>query len=81
MQFHYVVVSLKSVPRSRLTQGLTFFRPLADDTFYLRYESKYRNLGVDVFVHVIDGVKSESEFVEAFQSILARYRRLKVIKQ
>jgi len=72
-RFHYVIVSLKSVPRSRVTQALSSFRLLEDGSLYLRFESRLLNTAGDVFVHVIGGVKSEPEFTHAFRSILARH--------
>jgi hypothetical protein len=73
VQFHYVIVSLKAVPQSRVTQALSSFRSLDDGALHRRDESKLGHPAADTFVHVIDGVKSESKFADAFRSILARY--------
>ena len=72
VQMHYVIVSLKSVPRNRVTEALSTFQSLDDATFHRVYESDCRPT-VDVFVHVIGGVKSEAEFSETFRTMIRRY--------
>jgi hypothetical protein len=72
-RLHYVIVSLKSVPRSRVIDMLPSFCLLDDGALHLKPESKIGDKSADVFVHMIDGVKSESEFADAFLSIIARY--------
>jgi nucleoside 2-deoxyribosyltransferase len=71
VHFHYVVVSLRPVPRSRITQALSSYRQLEDGTMHCRY---YRNRPYeDVFVSVISGIKSVIEFAANFRIILERY--------
>ncbi len=78
-QFHYIVVSLKSVPRARVTGALCSYSSSEDGTLHWRYKSESRNSVpvTDVFVHVIDGVKSESEFEDALRSIINRLETMK----
>ncbi len=81
VESHYFVVSLKFVPPSRVSQGLSSSASMRNKTFHRTKESKIGNNGVDVFVHVIDAVRSESEFVDAFRLILDRYRLQKRARQ
>ena len=72
VQFHYIVASLRSVPKSRVTQTLYSYRLLEDGTMHHHY-ARQTSPETDVFVHVISGIISQTEFADAFRSILARY--------
>jgi hypothetical protein len=66
---HYIVVSLKSIPRPRITEALPSFHQENNATLVLEKKSTHANLST-TFVHIIDGVKSKSEFVPALRDIL-----------
>jgi hypothetical protein len=73
VELHYVFISLSAVPQSRVTGALSHFQPLDQVTFYRKYD--YKNLPNDpndLYVHVIGGVKSETEFNDLFNSVLSR---------
>ena len=72
MQLHDIIVSLRSVPRSRVTQALSSFHLLDDGALHRRYESTSRP-ALDVFVHVISGIQSQPEFTDVLRSVFARY--------
>lgn len=72
LQLHYLVVSLKSVPVPRVKQALPSFRVLEDGSYHHGTESE-SGLSVDIFVHVLGGVRSQSEFADDIRSIFARY--------
>jgi hypothetical protein len=72
MQLHYIIVSLRAVARSRVTQALSSFHLLDDGVLYRRDESASRPAS-DVFVHVISGVQSQPEFTDVWRSVFARY--------
>lgn len=72
VKFHYIVASLRSVPKSRVTQALPSYRLLEDGTMYNHYERK-TSPETDLFVHVLSGIQSQMEFTDAFLNVLARY--------
>jgi hypothetical protein len=72
VHFHYVVASLGSVPSSRVTQSLSSYRLLEDGVMHTKDIWEHRP-ETDIFVHVISGIQSQTEFANAFRSILARY--------
>lgn len=72
VHFHYVVVSLRSVPISRATQALSSYRLLEDGAMHNHYSRK-TSPKTDVFVHVLSGIQSQTEFADDFRSLLARY--------
>jgi hypothetical protein len=71
-EVHYVVSSLAAVPRSRVTSALPGFTCLDETTAHEKYQSALRP-DVDVYAHVIAGVKSEQEFADSFRSKLDKY--------
>jgi len=72
VQFHYIFGSLKSVPRSRVTQALPSYRLLDDGAMHLHRVLR-SDPETDIFVHVISGIQSQTEFADALRSIFARY--------
>jgi len=72
LELHYFVTSLAAVPRSRVVSALAGYQLLDDNTLHQRYRSDTRP-DVDVFVHVIAGVKSEAEFANSLRSKLHEY--------
>ena len=72
LDFHWIVVSLKPVPRDRLTQVFADYETRQDGTMYRRYERR-ADRPQEVFVHVVDSVKSVTEFAEDFRATLARH--------
>jgi len=71
-EVHYMVVSLASVPRSRVVSALPGYQLLDDTTLHQRYRSDPRP-DVDVFVHLLAGVKSEAEFADSLRAKLREY--------
>jgi len=67
---HYIVASLKSIPHSQITEALAFFH--RQNNITLASESKVsRSTDSSVtYVHIIDGIKSKSEFVPAFREVM-----------
>ena len=66
---HYIVASLNSVPRSRIMEALPNMHVRNNIT--LTSERK-TSLGAQsiIYVHIIDGIKSVSEFLAAFRAIM-----------
>lgn len=71
-EVHYLVLSLKAVPRTRVASALSSFRSLDVSTFHEKHAYDTRPT-VHVFVHVISGVRSESEFADTLRSKLREY--------
>lgn len=69
---HYIVASLESVPKSRVTKTLSSFELLEAGTLY-KQDNLLPGPKINVYVHVISGIKSQLEFTDAFRSILAHY--------
>ncbi len=68
---HFIVASLKIVPRSRITEALPHFH--AQNTITLRAERKVANTTGTTYVHIIDGIKSKSEFAPIFRGVTNKY--------
>jgi len=73
-QTHYVVASLASVPRSRVTGALTGFSALDGSTYHQRTEIPGRHT-VDAYVHVLSPIKSEGDFSSLLRTQLAETGR------
>ncbi len=67
---HYIVASLKPVPRSRITEALADFRPHNKTTLVSGYQSSRRRQKSFTYVHIIDGIKSGSEFKDAIRTVI-----------
>ncbi len=67
---HYVVVSLNSVPRTRLTEALPNFL-LQNKTTLVSSSKGLRDANTNITnVHMLDGIKSKSEFADAFRAVM-----------
>jgi nucleoside 2-deoxyribosyltransferase len=70
LETHYFVVSLNSVPRNRLTEALPTFL-LQNKTTLVSGNNSLRNKKVNItYVHILDGIKSKSEFVDTFRAVM-----------
>ena len=68
---HYIVASLKSVPQSRITEALPYFH--RQNTVTLCAESKRSKTTGATYVHIIDGIKSKSEFAPVIREVMNKY--------
>lgn len=67
---HYIVASLNSVPRSRITEALPNMH-LRNNTTLTSENSTSRGTQSNIlYVHIIDGIKSVSEFAATFRAVL-----------
>jgi nucleoside 2-deoxyribosyltransferase len=62
---HYVVASLKPVPRMRRTEALPNFL-LRNETTLVSADKRTGT----TYVHILDGIKSTSEFEDAFRTVM-----------
>lgn len=67
---HYIVTSLNSIPLSRITEGMPFFLSLNDKTLVSGSADSHSSNRNITYVHIIDGIKSKSEFVVAFRTVM-----------
>lgn len=67
---HYIVVSLNSIPLSRATEGIPFYRSLNNKTLVSKGVSSRSSIKNITYIHIIDGIKSKSEFAEAFRAMM-----------
>jgi nucleoside 2-deoxyribosyltransferase len=67
---HYIVVSIRPVPRSRIVDSLSYFQPLSKGTYHSSYQSSLRK--IETYVHIIDDVKSVLEFADALRNVIKR---------
>lgn len=67
---HYIIASLKSIPLSRINDGLPFFRQKSHSTFVNEEKSSARSSSSIIFVHIIDSIRSKSEFILALRKIM-----------
>lgn len=67
---HYIIVSLKPVPRSQITDGMPYYSSRNNVTFASEYKSPNSKKTYETYVHIIDGIKSETEFSAAFRAVM-----------
>jgi nucleoside 2-deoxyribosyltransferase len=67
---HYIVVSLKSIPRSRITEALPNMHLRNNTTLTSENRISRGTRSNAVYVHIIDGIKSVSEFLPAFSIVM-----------
>ena len=68
---HYIILSLKSIPRLRVTEGMPYFHLEKNSTYssgeHTSYNSETKS---KTYVHIIDGIKSEAEFKATFRALI-----------
>jgi hypothetical protein len=67
---HYVVASLNSVPRSRVTEALLNMHLQNAITLTSKNKNSRGTYSDVLHVHIIDGIKSVSEFLATFRSVM-----------
>lgn len=67
---HYFVASLNAVPRSRIAEALPSFHPKNNTTLISESKKTRSSNTSTTFVHIIDGIKSRSEFETAFRAVV-----------
>ena len=68
---HYIVASLKTISSSRITEALPFFH--RQNAVTLSSESKLSKITGATYVHIVDGIKSKSEFVPVVRDVMKKY--------
>ena len=71
---HYIVASLNSIPRSRIAEALPSFHPRNNTTLTSEYRKTRGKNASTTHVHIIDGIKSRSEFAAAFRAVIEENR-------
>lgn len=67
---HYAIASLNSVPQSRVIGALPAFHPKNNVTFVKYDETSKKGYKKSIYIHVIDKIKSLSEFENEFRKII-----------
>ncbi|MBL8078950.1 MAG: hypothetical protein JNM55_13375 [Anaerolineales bacterium] len=68
---HYIVLSLKSIPRPRVTEGMPYFHLQKNNTYSSgEHRSHNGETTSKTYVHIVDGIKSEVEFTAKFRALI-----------
>lgn len=67
---HYIIVSLNSVPRSRITEALPNMHLRNTTTLTSERRTSRGKQSNILYVHIIDRIKSVSEFLTAFRAVI-----------
>jgi nucleoside 2-deoxyribosyltransferase len=67
---HYIVASLNSVPRSRINEALPNMHVRNNTTLTSESRASRGTHSNILYVHIIDGIKSASEFLNAFRAVM-----------
>lgn len=70
VQGHYVIASLRSIPRSRISDELSSFNIEGDNSFSTTLYSRNYESSRHLFFHFIDNIKSEGEFANRLRNII-----------
>jgi nucleoside 2-deoxyribosyltransferase len=73
LESHFIVASIKSIPHSRITEALPSFHRQNNTTLTAKNNSSPRGTQRITYVHIIDGIKSGSEFAPAFRAVMNEY--------
>lgn len=66
---HYIIASLKPLSRSRISDYLSSFQSLDEKTFHHLYQPNRKPI-IKTFVHIIDNIKSVSEYTDSLRKVL-----------
>jgi hypothetical protein len=69
----HILVSLRNIPPSRLTGALPSYSPLSVGCVHAHYDRPDGRLSEDIYVHLISGVASQSEFALSLQGVLKQH--------
>jgi nucleoside 2-deoxyribosyltransferase len=68
---HYIILSLKSIPRLRVTEGMPYFHLQKNSTYSSGEHTSYNGKTTSkTYVHIVDGIKSEAEFTATFRALI-----------
>ena len=68
---HYIIVSLKPIPRPRVIEGMPSFHLQNNATFASGDHKSYNSKTIrKTYVHIIDRIKSETEFSATFRAVM-----------
>ena len=67
---HYIIVSLKSIPRARIAEGMPDFHLKRKNTFASEHTAYNGDITRNTYVHIVDGLKSEVEFTTSFRALI-----------
>jgi hypothetical protein len=68
---HYIILSLKPIPRPRVTDGMPYFYLQKNTTYSSEEHTSYNSkITSKTYVHIVDGIKSEAEFMTTFSALI-----------